>query len=219
MGGSVKYGDDIAGARVKEYVCNSLEEVLELPSMDLSKGRISEVLSECKKLREEGKEVVLQISGPFTILNILIDPKYVFRGMRKTPELIEQIYDKIKINLLRYVDEAVQYGVEIISYADSAGGVNILGPKVAEQVIESFTYPFLKEVEKKNVMTLLCPKTTFALLDTGKAKFVDIELEESMYYGEACLTMKRDVKFAGQTCIKNTSYRLENKLFKKVELL
>ena len=33
----------------------------------------------------------------------------------------------------------------MISYADSSGGVNILGPKMAEQVVMDFTYDFLKK--------------------------------------------------------------------------
>ena len=32
----------------------------------------------------------------------------------------------------------------MISYADSSGGLNILGP-MAEQVVEDFTYEFLEE--------------------------------------------------------------------------
>ena len=34
---------------------------------------------------------------------------------------------------------------KLISYADSSGGVNILGPKMAEQVVEAFTYEFMKK--------------------------------------------------------------------------
>ena len=36
--------------------------------------------------------------------------------------------------LLTYIKIAVEYGLDMISYADSSGGVNILGPKMAGQI-------------------------------------------------------------------------------------
>lgn len=222
MGGSVNYGDGKTGPRAKEYICNSLEEILELPEIDFSKGRIREVLNACKELRESGEQVVLEISGPFTVLNVLIDVKYVFRGFRKNPELVYKVFEKIGNELLRFVDEAKTCGVNMISYADSSGSVSIIGPKMAEQVVNNFTYDFLKRLEEKadeNLLILLCPKTTFALLGTEKARFVDVQLEKPMRYGQACVEMIGKTKFAGQMCIKNIDYMLENGKFKAVELL
>lgn len=222
MGGIITYGDGKAGPRAKECVCKSLEEVLELPRIDFSKGRIKEVLLACQKLREQGERVVLEISGPFTILNILVDTKHVFRALRKNPELMQQVFDRISSELLEYVREAKIHGVEFISYADSAASVSILGPKVMEQFTNMFTYGFLKELEKETnekCMILLCPKTTLALIGTEKAFFEDIELEEVMRYSEACISMLGKTAFAGQMCVKNVGYKLENKKFKKVVLV
>lgn len=222
MGGKITYGDGKTGPRAKEYVCNSLEEVLDLPRIDFSKGRIHEVLTACQKLRQKGEHVVLEISGPFTILNILVDTKHVFRALRKNPELIQQVFDKISIQLLAYIREAKKHGVEFISYADSAASVSILGPKVMEQFTNMFTYGFLKELEKETndtCMILLCPKTTFALLGTEKAVLEDVELDSVMRYTEACIAMLGRTAFAGQMCVKNVGYKLENKKFKKVVLI
>lgn len=222
MGGKIYYGDGKTGPRAKEYICSSLEEVLNLSVIDFNKGRIREVLNACEKLVQQGEQVVLEISGPFTVLNALIDVKHIFRAMRKTPELVWQVFDKIGQELLRYVEQAQKRGVQFISYADSAGGVNILGPKVAENVTENFTYDFVKKLNDKmdnNAMILLCPKTTFMLLGTEKAKFVDVEIDEEMRYGDACMKLRGSVKIAGQMCIKNTAFVLKNKIFKKVELL
>ena len=222
MGGKIYYGDEKTGPRAKEYICSSLEEILNLPAIDFNNGRIKEVLVACEKLVQRGEHVVLEISGPFTVLNALIDVKHVFRTMRKTPEIVWQVFDKIGQELLRYVEQAQKRGVQFISYADSTGGVNILGPKVAEKVTENFTYDFLKELNEKmenNTMILLCPKTTFMLLGIEKAKFVDVEINEEMRYGDACMKLRGEVKIAGQMCIKNTAFVLKDKKFKKVELL
>lgn len=221
MGGIVNYGNEKTGPRAKEYICTKPEELLELKEMDFTQGRIHEVLLACQHLRKQGENVVLEVAGPFTILNVLIDAKYVFKGMRRQPEIMKEVFWKIGNQLLAYIEEAQKYGVNMISYADSSGGLNILGPKMAEQVVEEFTYDFLKKVEEivnDDVIVLLCPKTTFALLGTDKAEFVDVELEEPMRYGEACISMIGKEKFAGQMCIKNINYTLENKIFKSVRL-
>ena len=86
MGGIINLGNEIAGPRAGGYVCTDVEEILNLPDMDFTKNRIQETLLACKKLREEGEHVVFEVAGPFTILNVLIDARYVFKGMRKKPE-------------------------------------------------------------------------------------------------------------------------------------
>lgn len=221
MGGIINYGNAVTGPRAKEYICTSVEELLELPEMDFSKGRIHEVLLACKELRSQGEHVVLQVSGPFTILNVLIDAKYVFKGWRKKPEVMKEVFWKLGDQILRFMEEAKKYDVDLISYADSSGGVSILGPKMAEQVVREFTYEFLKKVEilaDDKTMMLLCPKTTFALLGTEKAELKDRKLSGPMSYGEGCIEMIGKAKFAGQMCIKNIGYQLENGLFKEVKL-
>lgn len=221
MGGMVNYGNAQAGPRAKEYICTKLEQILELPDIDFSQGRIHEVLLACKALREKGEHVVLEVAGPLTVLNVLIDANPVFKAMRKQPELIKQVFWKIGKNLLAYVAEAQRYGVDMISYADSSGGVNILGPKMAAQVVEDFTYTFLHQMAElvtDEAIILLCPKTTFALLGTERAEFVDVELPGPMRYGEACAWLIGKEKFAGQMCIKNISYSLNSGKCKAVRL-
>ncbi len=221
MGGSINFGNDKAGPRAKEYIYTSPEELLELPEIDFTKGRVYETLLACQILKKQGEQVVLEVSGPFTILNVLIDARHVFKAVRKKPELMKEVFWKLGKELQRYVKEAEKYGVEMISYADSSGGVNILGPKTAEQVVSDFTYEFLKELEEaagEGTLILLCPKTTFALLGTGKAELKEIELPGPMRYGEACIYMKGRIHFAGQMCIKNINYRLENGRFKALVL-
>lgn len=221
MGGIINYGNETAGPRAGESICTTAEELLELPEIDFSTGRIQEVLLACRELRDRGEHVVLQVSGPFTILNILIDVRYVFKAMRRKPELMRKVFWKLGMEILRFMEEAKKYDVDLISYADSSGGVNILGPKMAAQVVEEFTYEFLKKAETladDKTLIVLCPKTTFALLGTEKAELKKHELLKPMSYGEACIEMIGKAKFAGQMCIKNTGYRLENAVFQEAAL-
>lgn len=222
MGGIINLGNEKTGPRAKEYLCTKMEEILELPAIDFSKGRIFEVLQACKLLSEKGERVVLEVSGPFTILNVLIDPKYVFKCMRKKPELAAEVFWKLGNEVLRFIEEAKKYGVEFISYADSSGGVNILGPKMSEQVVTCFTYEYVKKLEAladEHTMILLCPKTAFALIGTEKAVWKDIELEQAVTYQKACIELLGKVKLSGMMCVKNIRYQLANKKFKSIELI
>lgn len=222
MGGHINFGDEKIGPRAKDYICTSVEEILGLPEIDYSKGRISEVLKACKYLRDKGENVVLYISGPFTIMNVLIDPRYIFKAFRKNPETIKAIFDKFQKEILRFVEEAQKSGVNMISYADSSGGLNILGPKISEQVVEMFTYPLLKRIEKiinDETIVLLCPKTTFALLGTDRAVWKDISVEAPIKYSEACIKVIGQAKFVGQMCVKNKNFQLDSGIIKTITLL
>ena len=221
MGGIVNFGNEKIGPRAKEYICTKPEELLNLKEMDFSQGRLHEVLLACQHLRKNGENVVLEIAGPFTILNVLMDIKYVFKGMRKQPELMKQVFWKIGNQLLDYIKDAQKYGVNMISYADSSGAVSIIGPAMAEQVVESFTDEFVKKAEAligEEAVLLLCPRTTLALIGTDKAEFVDVALPEPMRYGEACAWMIGKEKILGQMCIKNINYTLKNGICKAVRL-
>ena len=109
----------------------------------------------------------------------------------------------------------------MISYADSSGAVSIIGPAMAEQVVESFTYEFIKKAEAligEEAVLLLCPRTTLALIGTDKAEFADVALPGPMRYGEACAWMIGKEKILGQMCIKNINYTLKNGMCKAVRL-
>lgn len=222
MGGTINYGDENIGPRAKDYICTTAKEILALPEIDYSKGRISEVLKACKYLREKGENVVLYVSGPFTIMNVLIEPRHVFKIFKKEPEVMKAIFLKFQNEILRFVAEAQKAGVNMISYGDSSGGLNILGPKFSEQVVEMFTYPLLKSIEQvisDETIVLLCPKTTFALLGTDRAVWKDIQLEAPIKYAKACIEVIGKAKFVGQMCIKSKEFELNNGIIKTVNLL
>lgn len=224
LGGKIRLGDGLAGPRVSEYVCNSLEEVLELPALDLGSDhakRFRETLQACRMLKAMGEPVVFLVSGPMTILNGLTDPGQLFRAFLKKPELAARIFEAMGREILTVMKAAEEAGADMISYADPAGGVNIVGPKVAGRVVDMFTAPFLKQVDKelkKETVVLLCPKTAFALIGTETAQWKDWELPEPMEYLPAVLYMKKQIRFAGQDCMNHVGHRLENRIFKELVL-
>jgi len=137
-------------------------------------------------------------------------------------EAMKKIFDKLQREILKFIEEAQRVGVNMISYADSSGGLNILGPKLSEEVVEMFTYPFLKGLEEllnDETIVLLCPKTTFALLGTDKVICKEIDLGAPMKYWEGCIDAIGQVKFVGEMCIKNKGFVLKNGIIKGIQLL
>jgi len=221
MGGKVNYGDAAVGPRSGGFICETVGGLLALPDIDFSRGRISEVLKACALLRRQGEGVVMKISGPFTILNTLMDARYVFRALKKQPGEMKQVFAYIERNLTSYAGEALKHGANILSYADPAGGVGIIGPKMAEEIVRDFTFPFMKTIENiiggKAIMAL-CPKTAYALIDTGFAEWGALDMGGAMTYPAACVEAAGKAKFVGETCIKNGSYKLADGILKTVNL-
>ena len=221
LGSRVTPGDEISGPRIKEYNCSNIDEFLNLRDIDYNAGRIGRVLKACRFLREKGENVVLEISGPFTILNTLLDPHIVFRTFKKKPETICAIFDKLRGELQRYFEKALSAGVTMISYADPCGGLDILGPQLAKEAVILFTYPFLKNIEKitnGRALVILCPKTAYALIGTEYAQWRELSLGRPVSYAEGCALAVGRANFVGQTCIKNEDSRLASGLIKVIDL-
>lgn len=226
LGGEIRLGDGVCGPRIGGHRCHSLEEILELPELDIrgkQSTRLRETVEACRRLRHAGEEVLFLTSGPITILNGLIDAETLFLAMLRQPELVKKVLWKLGKDILNVMKMAEMAGVRFISYADPAGSVGIVGPKIRARVVKDFTAEFLKIVDRElesGTMILLCPKTALALIGTEYAVWKEHELPEPMEYLEAVRSMNNmmEIRFAGQDCINHTGYKLENKIWKELVL-
>ena len=219
MGAVLNYGDANTGPRAKDPICANMDEVLALPDIDFSKMRIHEVLDACRSLKEQGENVCLEVTGPFTILNALMEPRLVFKAYRKDREKMKAVFEKIGTQLLRYIDEGKKAGVDIFIFSDSAGSLDILGPKFLTNAVEDFYDPFIRNVSDimdDSCIFLLCPKFTYALVDTGHAEFTDHQLESGIDFMQAMLSMKGKAEIAGQVCVKNIGVKLVHGIFREI---
>lgn len=207
FGAGINLSEGMFGPRAASYAYQSVEELLALPNIDFTQGRISEVLKACQILKAQGEAVALEISGFLTILNSLIDVTEIFKAWRKEPESIAAIFKMLSDNLYRFCEEAKKSGVSIVSYADPAGSVNIVGPKFTEKMAVEFTYPLLKKISglaDENFILHLCPKTSLIFFGLELAERKNLLLGERIAYNEACLKAIGREKVIGQACIKDT---------------
>lgn len=222
LGARINLGNEATGPRAGEPVYTKMEELLDLPDMDFTKGRLCEVLKTARALTAAGEPVMFEVCGPITILSALIDPKQIFKTMRKNPDLAQEIFAKTGAKILKLVDEIKACGVTMISYADVVGGVNILGPKMSTQMMNLFTADFVKELAKRadeHMTICFCPKTTYALIDTGHAQYEPYQLPEPMGYQDACVYAAGKVAMLGQMCVKNGTYQLTEGVIKQLVLI
>ncbi len=118
--------------------------------------RFRETMKACVKLKEMGEPAVFLVSGPMTILNGIVDSDVLFRAILKQPELVMQVFWKLGHDMFKVMKLAESSGVDVISYADPSGGVNLVGPKAAERMARGFTAElmepmvFYRELRKKN---------------------------------------------------------------------
>ena len=213
MGGNVNMGDAHTGPRAAAPICTSYEDFMALPDIDFSTGRVREVLEACRLLKQQGETVCLEIVGPWTMMQSLMDAAKVFKMYRKQPEQTLEVMNKLADQLLPYVDEARECGVDIITYSDSAGALSILGPKLMAQATRDFTYDFVKRLDERidgSMVIQLCPKFAYALMDTGLAEVKIHDLGEKVDFLEALMQLRGQVRIVGQACIKNVGVSIAN---------
>ncbi len=212
FGADVFHGDGMSGPRIGKYVYDEVDKLTGLPVIDFSSGPVAAVLKACSLLKKMGGNVALEISGPITILNSLIDMALLIKAWRKREELIENVFSRIMKELLIYTERAYASGVEILCYADPTGSLSILGPKYSEFLAERFIVPFLENaislIPDGSVLHL-CPKTSAILLKLGLAEWNHVPLEKSMTYHTAFFMLRDRVKIIGQNCIKNPNVTVD----------
>lgn len=216
LGANIRLGDGYTTPRGGQPICHTLEDVLALSERECP--RMEQTLAACRLLQAQGETVVFSVSGPFTVLSSLVDLSVVFRGLRREPEQVWAVLDKLRGVLVRVLCAAADTGA-MVSYADSAGSVSLLGEKYMAEIARRFTQPLLRQAQwarEEKQLLLLCPKTALALVDSGLAHWRVHVLPRPMTYQEACVFMRRRASLAGQCCVKNGAARLANRVFREI---
>ena len=213
MGAIINCGDENFGPRAGGYSITDADQIMELKDMDFTVGRIAECLDACEQLSKEGP-VLMDISGPFNILSPMMDLKIAFKAFRKRKDVIDHLYAYLERNLLSFIDELVKRGVTMISYADSAGAVSILGPDLTERVTREFVHPFLKKAQERvagKALLVICPKTSLALIGCEVAEWGEVKVaDEDTPYQKALPLAVGKATMVGEACVKDPKHICPN---------
>jgi len=118
--------------------------------------------------------------------------------------LMKQICDKIRADIVAWFTEAKNH-CDLLLYSDSSGGVNVIGPRMAKQLVEWFTYPLMTELNKileDGPLLFMCPKTAFMLIGAGKAEFCKIQTGVIKYIDFSIKPPNNSIRFMGNKCTK-----------------
>ncbi|MBZ2174710.1 uroporphyrinogen decarboxylase [Schnuerera sp. xch1] len=204
--GSTVVFDHKYGNRIGEYAIKDINSIKDLKEFDLSKGRIAEVLKATMILKADGENVFLEITGPFTIGTSIIRSELFFKSIRKDKEKVIELLELIEDNVVDFILEGVNSGVDIISFTDPAGTLDIVGPKIYKDLSGKSTYNILKRVEDKlgDSIVHLCGKTSTSLESIGLLETEKVKTEGQDYF-EMIKNIKnerKDIKFLGHWCLK-----------------
>ncbi len=204
--GSKVIFDHIVGNRIGDYAIKDISQIDDMEKMDLSNSRAAEILKAIRILKEAGERVVVNITGPISLATSIMDSRTFYKLIRKDTEKASKLLKTIEDSLVDFILESIKSGVDIISFADPTGCMDIVGPKVYKEVSGKYTYNILKRVEGQMGQALihLCGKTSTSLEATDLIETHKLKVEGSNYF-EMLRNIKKerkDVNFIGHWCMK-----------------
>ena len=205
--------DGVVGNRVGQYAIKDINDAANISNMDLKRGRIAEVLSAIRKLKDQGEKVRLDVTGPISIATSIMDTQVFYKAIRKERKTIDYLLKVIEDSLVEYMTEVLKQGVDIISFADPTGTMDIVGPKLYKDISGKSTYNILKRMEDLLGESIihLCGKTSTSLEAIGLLEVERIEIGGLNYEDiiEKIRKERKDIKFIGHWCLKLKQYNKE----------
>lgn len=204
--GSTVIFDAVVGNRIGKYAINDIDSILNILTMNLNDGRISKVLQAIKRLKDEGEKVRLDVTGPLSIATSIMDTQLFYKAIRKDREMINKLLEILEDNIVEYIIEGVNKGVDIISFADPTGTIDIVGSRLYEDISGKSTYNILKRIENQlgDSIVHLCGKTSTSLEVIGLLDSEKIKMDGNSY-SEMIINLakeRKDIKFIGHWCMK-----------------
>jgi len=214
LGAKINLGDSKNGPRITQYAFNSMDELDDIQDIDYTRKRIKEVLDTVQLLSSEGEIVVLSVQGPYSIAQSLVDPKLLFKAVRKEPHKVEKFLSFIEEQVVRYIKKGIKQGAKVISYGDASGTLDILGPKMYRELSGKYSCNVLKRVSQDldDGIIHVCGVTSASLHNSGFIKSVPFEVQEELTYGEALkkvIEENKNIKVVGHNCIKRLNTKVK----------
>lgn len=198
--------DHQLGNRISQYAIEDINSINKLKEIDLTKGRIAEVLKAVSILKELGEYIILDVTGPITIGTSIMNNQLFFKATRKTIDnnKLNQLLKLIEDSIVAYILEGVKRGVDIFSFADPAGSIDIVGPRVYKGVSGKSIHNILKKLEGKlgSSTIHLCGKTSTSLEAVRFLKSENVIVEGEDYIDMIENIKKEDIHLIGNWCLK-----------------
>ncbi|MEY8000042.1 uroporphyrinogen decarboxylase family protein [Clostridium sp. Mt-5] len=223
LGADINMGDMKRGPRVSNYIFKNIEDFKKIEHIDLSKKRISQVLKAVNILSSSGEQTALAVQGPFTIMSSLMDPRTFYKAVRKDTTVVDDFMEVIIDSIVTFVEAGVKNGARIISFGDSAGTLDILGPRIYKNYSGRYSYEVLKKIYPKlqDAIVHFCGITSNSMDRGGFLTSEPIEVKSGITYGEALndiMKNRKDIKIVGHNCLRKTPTKMKTPIVWKINL-
>lgn len=206
MGYSVHGYNDFFGPRGGEPMLQDATELQDLSPMNLSEGRIKQILKAISFAKENKYIPCLNLSGFITATDILLSLRKVCAAWHHRREVINDFWNRFAADLLKYAELSQKAGAQIISYSDPMAACSIIGPKLSKEIAVGHLFPLLKNLQgiPGPGVIHLCGRSSYVLEDAGLITLEEIVLPEPMDY-QIAITKQigKEKSIFGHGCLNN----------------
>ncbi|MDR3288323.1 MAG: ASKHA domain-containing protein [Peptococcaceae bacterium] len=188
------------------YLYHRISQLRALSGEALSARAVRAVI-ECV-LAATGEKIILDISGPFSILCGLLEPTMLMRGVVKEAAAVKEALAVVVDFLALYVAEAIAGGVQVISFADTVGVMELVGEGMYKNFCGPAVMDLLKRLEPELDRGLIhfCGKTSVSLQKCGFIRMKPRRIPPEVDYRDTLFALAEDksIRFVGNQCLNST---------------
>lgn len=185
--------------RVKNPIITDVEKLFSLKEFNYTISHYK-IMSECLNCKYD-KPLAYEMTGFYTFLSFIIPAEKIFRTFRKNPETEKVLANLFLKKYFSFINTLNCFDIKLISLADPAASVDIIGPSALENTINNFYVPLLDYILHYTKFSIyLCPKLSFVMEDLGFLKGKTIEIEKKNVQ-DAIKALTAEKNIFGNICI------------------
>lgn len=178
------------GNRIIEFPIDKLVDIDKLPVVDFQNNVVNVVIEAIKYLKSKSVPVIINVIGPVTLATSILPIEEVYKGIAKSTDDMQKLLQLIEDFLVKYINKILDLDVELLSYADPTGALDILGVKIYKKIVGPSFLRVLERVNSKgNTRIFICPKASTSLLAVDLIE----EAEDGYFFGGVCISSTRSI--------------------------
>lgn len=156
LGVIIDSGTKITEERITEYNNEPIENIIEKYDIDPNKSpRMKITIEAIKQLKNDKVPVIGNLVGHISTATSIVDPIVIFKMLKKGPEKTYDFFKFVNNILIKFADEMIKAGADVIAISDPTSTGEILGTKN----FEKFSVPLYKElvdfIHSKNTQVII----------------------------------------------------------------
>ena len=163
--------DFMQGQKIRKERYETIEEAMSFTAGDIDHKYLKPVLEAVKMLKDKGEFIIVDVTGPVTLLSNLLPLEKCFIAMRKNKKEINYLLEVLEEFVASYVKQLIQLGADLIYYVDNNGSMDLVGPKFFKEITgPSYLRPIAGISDEKEARFYLCPKNLTSLMNAEMIK-------------------------------------------------